>query len=681
MSSPRQNSGGSSSRRLISPTQTDWLFRNFALIVACIAVVLIVLIGVMLGWFSRPSFHHSGLSYYTSAEWDPVSANEDKKVGDIFGAAPFIYGTLLTSFVALLIAVPIGVGAAIFLSEAAPRWLSAPISFVIELLAAVPSIVYGFWALVYLVPPLQLHVGTWFIKNLGQVPFFAATPDASTGQHYFAAGIILAMMILPFITAVSRDVLRTVPAAQREAAYGMGATRWEAIKTVVLRYASGGIIGAVMLGLGRAIGETMAVTMVIGSKVSFPAMGDMASFSLFRSGYTMTALLADQYPSPNSDIHKAALTQMGFTLFIITMLVNGLARGLVWLTAMKPGSGGDWSLRIKEGISKGGRWGFIGLASLFFVMQIVGDVTRKGAAGLFGGAEIIGVVLLALVVFNRHAPKTRVFTAWRKSVNFFSIGLCAFCAFIACLALLTLLFFVSKEGVSAINAGFFSMPEAGGIRHAIAGTGLLVFWASLAGIPIGIIGGIYLAEFGGSRIGGVIRFATDLLNGVPSIVIGIFAYTALIVPTEGRAGIANAGAFGLGIMMIPTIMRTTEELVRLVPVSLREGSLALGATYVRTLWKVVLPSARGGIVTGALLAVARVAGETAPLLMVGCNSTMWSTDMKKPIASLPMLIYALRDDAEAHRQLWGAACLLVGLVLVFNILARFFTRNRWSRTA
>ncbi|MCX6378262.1 MAG: phosphate ABC transporter permease subunit PstC [Armatimonadetes bacterium] len=665
-------------RRIFTSTQTDWVFRHFTLVVACIAVVVIILIGIMLGWVSRPSFHHSGLSFYTSTQWDPVAAGEDKKLGDLYGAIPFLYGTLLTSLVALIIAVPLGIGSAIFLSEVAPRWLSTPISFVVELLAAVPSIVYGFWAFNYLIPPLQLSVGVWFTKNFGQIPFFAATPDVSTGTHFFAAGIILAMMILPFITAVSRDVLRTVPLTQREAAYGMGATRWEAIKSVVLRYASSGIIGAVMLGLGRAIGETMAVTMVIGSKISFPTLGNGASFSLFRSGYTMTALLADQYPSPNSDLHKAALTQIGLTLFFVTIGINALARGLVWLTAMKPGSGNAWIGKIKDGIGQGGRWASVGVLILFFALQFMSDFTHKGGAALFGAAEIIGYILIGLALFNRYAPGKPFFVRWRKVSSLFAVSVSGLCAFIACFALFMLLYFVGKEGISAINADFFKMPDAGGIRHAIAGTGLLVFWASLFGIPVGIIGGIYLAEFGNNRFGGMVRFATDLLNGVPSIVIGIFAYALIIVPTEGRAGIANAGAFGLGIMMIPTVMRTTEELIRLVPVSLREGSLALGATYTYTLWKVVLPSARAGIMTGILLAVARVAGETAPLLMVGCNSTMWSTDMKAPIASLPMLIYTLRDQPETYHQLWGAAFLLVMLVLVFNVLARIATRSRFK---
>jgi phosphate transport system permease protein len=212
--------------------------------------------------------------------------------------------------------------------------------------------------------------------------------------------------------------------------------------------------------------------------------------------------------------------------------------------------------------------------------------------------------------------------------------------------------------------------------HAIVGTGEFVLMASLLGIPLGILGGIYLAEFGNNRFGFALRFATDLLNGVPSIVIGIFAFTLIVQTTHGNQGFA--GGFGLGVMMIPTVMRTTEELLRLVPMSLREGSLALGATYARTIWKVVLPTARNGILTGVLLAVARVAGETAPLLMVGSASSLFQTNPHGTIASLPMAIYTLYNQGSPlqFKQSWGVALILVLLVLIANLLARFATRSR-----
>lgn len=313
-------------------------------------------------------------------------------------------------------------------------------------------------------------------------------------------------------------------------------------------------------------------------------------------------------------------------------------------------------------------------------------------AGCFGGAEIIGVILVLLFVIRRSAPGRTWFPAWRTAINRIGLGVCAACTLIACIALTLLFFYVVKAGIGALNPQFFrrpdpAQPDAGGMLHAIAGTTELILMACALGVPVGVLGGIYLAEFGNNRLGFLIRYATDLLNGVPSIVLGIFAYTLVLsikkyarLDSGGPSFQGYAGGFALGIMMIPTVMRTTEELVRLVPIGLREGSLALGATHARTVWQVVLPSARSGIVTGILLAVARVAGETAPLLMVGCNSQLWNLNPKNSIASLPVQIYVLHDSALplALQQSWGVAVVLVLLVLIFNILARTLTRNRYA---
>ncbi|MCW3096657.1 MAG: phosphate transporter, permease protein PstA/phosphate transporter, permease protein PstC [Chthonomonadaceae bacterium] len=660
----------------------DWIFRNLTLVFALTTVVFILGIAVTLFLASRANLTHTGFSFFKMTTWDPVPADADKLIGDIYGVLPFVYGTLVTSAIALILAVPIGVGAAIFLAEIAPRWLSTPVSFLIEMLAAVPSIVYGFWALLYLVPLMQLHGEKWLHRVLGHIPFFMPADDSGSGYSYLTAGLILTLMILPFIAAVSRDVLRTVPMAQREAAYGMGATKWEGIKTVVLRYASGGIIGAIMLGLGRAIGETMAVTIVIGSKVNIPKFGDASSFSLFRPGYTMTSILADQYPSPNSPLHIAALTQVALTLFAVTILLNGAARGLVWLTALRAGgTSSEFSITAKTWITSAMRWSVLALVALTLLYQMVHDFSTWKLGGFTGGAFLITAALALLFGFNRYIPGKPFFVKWRQFCNVFALVMCGLAALVASAALLTLFYFVAKEGFSSVNAQFFKMPnltdpDKGGMLHAIAGTGLFIAMASAIGIPIGVMGGIFLSEFGNNKIGFWVRFATDLLNGVPSIVLGIFAYQMIVVRTQSNFG--YAGGFALGIMMIPTVMRTTEELVRLVPQALREASLALGATQVRTIWKIVLPAAKSGIVTGVLLAVARIAGETAPLLMVGCNSSLWHTNPHGQLASLPVQIYVLRDAPTdlALKQSWGVALVLVVMVLSLNIVARFLTRNR-----
>jgi phosphate transport system permease protein len=245
--------------------------------------------------------------------WDPVNGH--------FSALPFVYGTLVSSFLALLIAVPLAVGLAVFLTEMCPRMLRGPLAFITELLAAVPSVIYGLWALFVLVPLLREHVNPWLVKLLGWTGFF--TDDIPTGLGFLAAGVILAIMILPIISSLTREVMNAVPGSQREAVLALGATRWEMVRVGVLRNARIGIVGAIILGLGRALGETMAVTMVIGNTPQI-------SRSLLASGSSMASVIANEYAEASNDLHLSALTEIGLALFIVTIVVNALARILVW---------------------------------------------------------------------------------------------------------------------------------------------------------------------------------------------------------------------------------------------------------------------------------------------------------------------------------------------------------------
>jgi phosphate transport system permease protein len=245
-----------------------------------------------------------------------------------------------------------------------------------------------------------------------------------------------------------------------------------------------------------------------------------------------------------------------------------------------------------------------------------------------------------------------------------------------------LLYYVVAQGLSGINLDFFlhtpkPVGEAGGgMANAIVGSLIIVGLASCAGLPIGILGGIYLAEFGRGRVAWLIRFTADVLSGVPSIVVGIFIWATVVVATKSFSALAGGAA--LGMMMIPIVMRTTEELIRMVPQSLREASLALGATQWRTTFKVVLNAAKGGIVTGVLLAVARVSGEAAPLLLTAGSTNFWATDIREPVPSLPVMIYmyAIQPYEDWHRQAWAAALVLISMVLILSIAARMATRGR-----
>lgn len=291
--------------------------RVFQIMITAFAVsipLLLVIIAVSIGLAAWPALSRSGLSFLTGSKWDVAAAE--------FGAAPAIYGTVVSSALALVIATPLALGVSIFLSEIAPKWLRQPIGFLVDLLAAIPSVVYGLWGIFVLIPLLRDPVAP-FLKDtlhLGSTPLFSGP---NYGYSMFAAGIILAIMILPFISAVTREVLLAVPRSQREAALALGATRWEMIRDAVIPYARSGIIGGIILGLGRALGETMAVTMLIGNRAEISA-------SLFAPGYTMASLIANEFTEATSDAHLSALMAVGAVLFVVTLIVNALARWLVW---------------------------------------------------------------------------------------------------------------------------------------------------------------------------------------------------------------------------------------------------------------------------------------------------------------------------------------------------------------
>ncbi len=291
----------------------SWSIVGFASLVP----ILLLLIFVSVGAAAWPALRTFGFTFLTSSDWDPVAQH--------FGAAPAIFGTIVSSILALLIATPLAIGVAVFLSEFAPGWLRQPVAFTVDLLAAVPSVVYGFWGIYILVPILRQDVMPFLrdTLHLGVLPLFSGP---AYGPSMLAAGVILAIMCLPYISAVTREVLAAVPRSQREAALALGATRWEVIRDAIIPYARSGIIGGIMLGLGRALGETMAVTMVIGNRHEIAA-------SLFAPGYTMASLIANEFNEATGDLHKSSLMAVGFVLLLVTFVVNALARWLVWQTA------------------------------------------------------------------------------------------------------------------------------------------------------------------------------------------------------------------------------------------------------------------------------------------------------------------------------------------------------------
>lgn len=304
----------------------DRPWMGLIILMSFVVLALVIAIGLML-WNNsaqtRLAFGWKFILPTNDPSWDPVHDN--------FQAWPFIYGTLVTSFVALIIALPISIGIAVFLSELCAAWLKTPLNWLIELLAAIPSVVYGLWGIFVFLPQIVTPIGDFLYKVFGSVPIigsFFAGPIPESGSSRLAASLILAIMIIPTIAAVSRDVLKAIPNSQREASLAIGSTQWETIWQILIPYGISGILGAIILGLGRALGETMAVTMVIGNSIE-------GSISILRPGYTMASIIANEFGEAASVFHTSSLVEIGIVLFFMTLLLNVFARLLVWSVARK----------------------------------------------------------------------------------------------------------------------------------------------------------------------------------------------------------------------------------------------------------------------------------------------------------------------------------------------------------
>ncbi|HET6670637.1 MAG TPA: phosphate ABC transporter permease subunit PstC, partial [Pyrinomonadaceae bacterium] len=309
--------------RSLSPTGNagDAVFRGLLFTAAFLVLLLVLAMIFALAAEARLSLRQFGFGFITGTDWNPVKGQ--------FGALPFIYGTVVSSLIAILISVPLSLGIAIFLVEQAPTFLARPLGFLVELLAAIPSVVYGLWGIFILAPFLRVYLGPPLERWLGWLPFFRGPV---TGIGLLTGGVILAIMVTPIISAIVRDVLTAVPSSQREAALALGATKWETTRVVLVNGAPG-IAGAVILGLGRALGETMAVTMVIGNRPEI-------SLSLFDPSYTIASVIANEFTEATEDIYLSALVELGLILFLVTFVVNAIARLLVWNVTRKTGGVG-----------------------------------------------------------------------------------------------------------------------------------------------------------------------------------------------------------------------------------------------------------------------------------------------------------------------------------------------------
>jgi len=318
----RTNCSAEAERLSLYSTQSsrgDRLFRRMTLLFACSILLILLLMFAAMLQESLPSIRKSGWSFISGREWDVVQEQ--------FGALPFLYGSVVSSVLALLLATPLSVGTALFITEIAPKRIGNAISSLVELLAAIPSVIYGLWGILVMAPWLQKTIQPFLIEHFGSLPFFQGAPY---GVSMLAAVLILMIMTVPIITSIAKEVLQAVPTSQKEAAYALGATKWEVIRVALLPYARSGILGAVILGLGRAIGETMAVTMVIGNTPQI-------SLSLLAPGYTMPSVIANEFAEATAKLHSSALMEVGLVLLVVTLAINVVARVLIWSVSRRAG--------------------------------------------------------------------------------------------------------------------------------------------------------------------------------------------------------------------------------------------------------------------------------------------------------------------------------------------------------
>lgn len=630
------------------PNFGDWLFKLVCQASAWLVILLSVALVAVILEHSWLAMQKIGLKFFTTATWDP---EEDHQV---FGALAFIWGTVVTSALAMVIAVPLGVGTAAYLSEIASPGVRRIASFLIELLAAIPSVVYGLWGSFVLTPLLQDVVTALGGPNTG-------------GRGILAASLVLSIMIVPYVTAVSYDVCRAVPSSQRQAALALGATRWQMIWTAVLPYARPGIVAACFLALGRALGETMAVTMLIGNK-------DVIFLSPFGLGDSIASRIANQFTEATYDLFRSALMELALVLLVVTTIINALARLLIWRMS-RPGA--ELIPRRLLGWLRfipGGR----AVVRLLVWLRLTSPETKRT------GAEAVPMSLLPLP----SGP------AWSGKVDRLMTGVLVACLLATIGPLFFILGYLLFMGVESLDWASFTQvhvpvgEKGGGIAHAIVGSGMLVGMATLFAVPVGLLTAIYLAEYRNGRLGKSVRFIAELLGGVPSIVIGIFAYHVVVVPmiklTDGEVKFSGwAGSFALGVMMIPIVIRASEEALKLVPLALRNASMALGANHWQTILRITVPAALPAIITAVFLAIARIAGETAPLLLTATDYRDYPESPSDPTPSIPVLIYkySISPYPDWHRKAWAAALVLMVLVMMLNFGIRWATGKRVVQAA
>ena len=615
------------------------------------AISSIIAIFCILGFLlydAIPAFMEIGLiPFLTGERWDPTS------VIPKFGTVPLIVGTLLVTFGAMVFAVPLGLASAIFISELASPRLRHMLKPAIELLAGIPSVLYGFFGLVILVKMIQ----DW--------------AHVSSGESVLAGSILLGIMALPTIISVSEDAISSIPRFLKEGSLALGATHWQTIARVLLPAALPGITAAIILGIGRAVGETMAVIMVTGNAGIIPD----PIWDIFSPVRTLTGTLGIEMGEVAvGSLHYHALFGVAVLLLTISLIIN-----LLSLEVMK------WIHRSQTGGSKCQKSRFQSVSVCFSSVTpyipwvlLIGCIALLVAVGLWTGAVALLAALAIHALVDRFCKKQQIQQIWFSGITFVMVLVVAILVFI--------LYDIFSHGLPYVSLDFITQPPSnlgrgGGIFPAIIGTFYLILGSIALAFPLGIGAAIYLVEYTKENtLTKIIRTATDLLNGTPSIVFGLFGFTFLVI-FLGFGISLIAGVITLALMVLPTVIRTTEEALRSVPDSLREGSYALGATKWQTVRRVVLPPAMPGIITGAILAIGRAAGETAPIMFTAVvfMQRRLPESILDPVMALPYHLFVLATTVPGARnnQYATAVVLLVLVIAIYGVA--IVIRNHFDR--
>ncbi len=589
--------------------------------------------------------------FLTGTDWKPESG--------VYGTLPLIAGTLLVTLGAMIIAVPLSIGSAIFISEIASPRINAIIKPAIELLAGIPSVVFGFFGLIVLTDWLRVAF------------------DVPTGESMLAGAVLLAVMAIPNITSIAEDAISSTPREYKEGSLALGATKWQTISRVIIPSALSGITAAIILGMGKVIGETMAVIMVTGNTAIIPA----PLFDVFSTVKTLTGAIAiEMGETAMGSQWQQALFGLGLILMSITLIINITANFVLGRLsdrqASKVSKKKNRILSIisvpAENINKIKKYirGLLILILSGLLFYLTGNAPVTLAVVFFAA----GIYMVGRYMSPKNTQKAAfVLIASSTVIVLFLLGI--------------ILYYIISNGMGALSWEFLTeypkdLGRAGGIFPAIVGTFYLICGAIIMALPVGVCAAIYLTEYKKEgRVTTVIRSAVELLNGTPSIVFGLFGFAFLVLFIDLGISLI-VGQIVLALMVLPTIIRTTEEALKTVPQSIREGSLALGATKWQTIKQVVLPPSIPGIVTGTILSIGRVSGETAPIMFTAVvfSQRFIPDSIMEPVMALPYHLFVLSTNIPGSRLNQAGTALVLLMIVVGFYLVAILIRNHYKKS-